>query len=108
MKLFEQKAHKKALKAADRLHKDFPLHPGTMAMKGLLLALDVAPDKTEEGLALCEEARRLDPNDYQVLQVCGLFHRSQKNNREAIKCYTASLRVKPDNQQVRPSGHGKK
>lgn len=97
VKLYETKQYKKALKTADLVLKKYPNHGETLAMKGLTLN---SLDKKEEGYDLVKKGLRNDVKSQVCWHVFGLLYRSDRNYKEAIKCYLNALRIESDNQNI--------
>ncbi|KAJ0959684.1 hypothetical protein J5N97_000652 [Dioscorea zingiberensis] len=90
VKSYETKQYKKGLKAADAILKKFPDHGETLAMKGLTLN---CMDRKSEAYEL---VRRGLKNDLKVMFVgmsMDFFYRSDREYREAIKCYRNALKI---------------
>ncbi|KAK6148894.1 hypothetical protein DH2020_016419 [Rehmannia glutinosa] len=77
VKSYETKQYKKGLKAADAILKKFPDHGG---MSKFYLANDL--------------------KSHVCWHVYGLLYRSDREYREAIKCYRNALRIDPDNIEI--------
>jgi peptide alpha-N-acetyltransferase len=97
VKFYETKQYKKGLKAADSILKKFPDHGETLAMKGL--TLNCLEKKTE-----AYEHVRLGLKKNLTSHVCwhvyGLLYRSDRDYKEAIKCYKQALKRDKDNTQI--------
>jgi peptide alpha-N-acetyltransferase len=77
--------------------KKFPNHGETQAMKGLILN---AMEKKEEAYELVKSGIKNDIRSHVCWHVFGLLYRSDRNYKEAIKCYLNALRIDPENQQI--------
>ncbi|GBG90818.1 hypothetical protein CBR_g51323 [Chara braunii] len=97
VKSYETKQYKKGLKAADQILKKFPDHGETLAMKGLTLN---CMDRKPEAYDLVRKGLVKDLKSHVCWHVFGLLHRSDREYREAIKCYRNALRSDPDNIQI--------
>ncbi|XP_027125429.1 N-terminal acetyltransferase A complex auxiliary subunit NAA15 [Coffea arabica] len=97
VKSYETKQYKKGLKAADSILKKFPNHGETLSMKGLTLnCLDRKPEAYE----LVRRGLKNDLKSHVCWHVYGLLYRSDREYREAIKCYRNALRIDPDNIEI--------
>lgn len=94
MKLYEQKAYKKAVKEADKVLKAHPNHGGTTAMKALCVSL---LGRRDEAMVLARAAVSYSIRNQVCWHVYGMLNRFDKNYVEAIKCYRNALRIEPDN-----------
>jgi N-alpha-acetyltransferase 15/16, NatA auxiliary subunit len=94
---YETKQHKKGLKAADAILKKYPNHGETQAMKGLITN---ALGNKEEALELVKLGVRNDMRSHITWHVYGLYHRSNHNYKEGLKCYLNALRMDKENQQI--------
>lgn len=94
---YERKQYKKGVKSADTILKKFPNHGETQAMKGLILN---AMEKKEEAYELVKSGIKNDIRSHVCWHVFGLLYRSDRNYKEAIKCYLNALRIDPENQQI--------
>lgn len=75
----------------------FPCHGQTLAMKGLILN---CMDKKTEAYELVKLGIKNDIRSHITWHVLGLLHRSDRNYKEAIKCYKNAVRISPENQQI--------
>lgn len=66
-------------------------------MKGLILSY---MDKKEEAYEFVKAGLKNDVRSHVCWHVYGLLHRSDRNYKEAIKCYLNALRIDNDNQQI--------
>ncbi|KAH7283085.1 hypothetical protein KP509_35G060100 [Ceratopteris richardii] len=96
-KSYETKQYKKGLKAADQILKKFPEHGETLAMKGLTLN---CMDSKAEAYELVRKGLKNDLKSHVCWHVYGLLYRSDREYREAIKCYRNALRIDPENIQI--------
>ncbi|MCO5594656.1 hypothetical protein L7F22_048689 [Adiantum nelumboides] len=96
-KSYELKQYKKGLKAADQILKKFPEHGETLAMKGLTLN---CMDSKIEAYELVRKGLKNDLKSHVCWHVYGLLYRSDREYREAIKCYRNALRIDPENIQI--------
>ncbi|GKB39589.1 putative transferase, partial [Tanacetum coccineum] len=112
-KSYETKQYKKGLKAADTILKKFPNHGGgfirtskdsdnvdtveTLSMKGLTLN---CMDRKQEAYELVRLGLKNDLKSHVCWHVYGLLYRSDRDYREAIKCYRNALRIDPDNIEI--------
>lgn len=97
VKFYETKQYKKGLKAADQILKKFPEHGETLAMKGLTLN---CLDRKEEAYDLVRKGLKADLKSHVCWHVYGLLYRSDREYREAIKCYQNALRLDKENIQI--------
>eukprot|EP00455_Lapot_gusevi_P002213 TRINITY_DN1085_c0_g1_i2.p1 TRINITY_DN1085_c0_g1~~TRINITY_DN1085_c0_g1_i2.p1 ORF type:complete len:771 (+),score=295.90 TRINITY_DN1085_c0_g1_i2:64-2376(+) len=97
VKFFETKEYKKAVRAADQILKKAPRNGETLAMKGLTLS---SMGKKDEGFGLIKEGLRYNISSHVCWHVYGLHHRSERNYKEAIKCYLNALRIDRENLQI--------
>ncbi|KAK4719220.1 hypothetical protein R3W88_017558 [Solanum pinnatisectum] len=97
VKSYETKQYKKGLKAADTILKKFPDHGETLAMKGLTLN---CVDRKSEAYELVRLGLKNDLKSHVCWHVYGLLYRSDREYREAIKCYRNALRIDPDNIEI--------
>ncbi|GMN37279.1 hypothetical protein TIFTF001_006685 [Ficus carica] len=102
VKSYETKQYKKGLKAADTILKKFPDHGETLSMKGLTLnCMDRKSEAYElVRLGLKVGMLRNDLKSHVCWHVYGLLYRSDREYREAIKCYRNALRIDPDNIEI--------
>ncbi|KAK1576952.1 hypothetical protein Q3G72_017810 [Acer saccharum] len=97
VKSYETKQYKKGLKAADQILKKFPDHGETLSMKGLTLN---CMDRKSEAYELVRLGVKNDLKSHVCWHVYGLLYRSDREYREAIKCYRNALRIDPDNIEI--------
>uniref|UniRef100_A0A7N0RHA1 Uncharacterized protein n=1 Tax=Kalanchoe fedtschenkoi TaxID=63787 RepID=A0A7N0RHA1_KALFE len=97
VKSYETKQYKKGLKAADSILKKFPDHGETLSMKGLTLN---CMDRKSEAYELVRLGLKNDLKSHVCWHVYGLLYRSDREYREAIKCYRNALRIDPDNIEI--------
>jgi peptide alpha-N-acetyltransferase len=97
VKSYETKQYKKGLKAADAILKKFPNHGETLSMKGLTLN---CMDRKPEAYDLVRLGLKNDLQSHVCWHVYGLLYRSDREYREAIKCYRNALRIDPDNIEI--------
>ncbi|XP_060205680.1 N-terminal acetyltransferase A complex auxiliary subunit NAA15-like isoform X2 [Lycium barbarum] len=97
VKSYEAKQYKKGLKAADTILKKFPNHGETLSMKGLTLN---CMDRKSEAYELVRLGLKNDLKSHVCWHVYGLLYRSDREYREAIKCYRNALRIDPDNIEI--------
>ncbi|KAD2806185.1 hypothetical protein E3N88_39562 [Mikania micrantha] len=97
VKSYETKQYKKGLRAADAILKKFPDHGETLSMKGLTLN---CMDRKPEAYELVRLGLRNDLKSHVCWHVYGLLYRSDREYREAIKCYRNALRIDPDNIEI--------
>ncbi|KAK7261867.1 hypothetical protein RIF29_28190 [Crotalaria pallida] len=97
VKSYETKQYKKGLKAADAILKKFPNHGETLSMKGLTLN---CMDRKSEAYELVRQGLKNDLKSHVCWHVFGLLYRSDREYREAIKCYRNALRIDPDNLEI--------
>lgn len=97
VKSYETKQYKKGLKAADSILKKFPEHGETLSMKGLTLN---CMDRKGEAYELVRQGLKNDLKSHVCWHVYGLLYRSDREYREAIKCYRNALRIDPDNIEI--------
>ncbi|KAG1664970.1 hypothetical protein FOA52_001982 [Chlamydomonas sp. UWO 241] len=104
VKHYEAKAYKKAIKAADAILKKFAEHGETLAMKGLTINSQVdgaqKDGKKEEAYELVRRGLKADLRSHVTWHVYGLLYRSDREYREAIKCYLNALRIDKENAQI--------
>jgi len=98
VRFYETKAYKKGIKAADQILKKVPDHGETLAMKGLTLSC--IDGKKEEAYELVRLGLKKDLRSHVCWHVYGLMYRSDRDYREAIKCYRNALRLDKDNMQI--------
>nr|GMC73322.1 N-alpha-acetyltransferase 15, NatA auxiliary subunit-like [Ipomoea batatas]GMC74948.1 N-alpha-acetyltransferase 15, NatA auxiliary subunit-like [Ipomoea batatas] len=97
VKSYETKQYKKGLKAAEAILKKFPDHGETLAMKGLTLN---CMGRKSEAYDLVRLGLKNDLKSHVCWHVYGLLYRSDREYREAIKCYRNALRIDPDNIEI--------
>ncbi|KAF5726902.1 putative NMDA receptor-regulated protein [Tripterygium wilfordii] len=97
VKSYETKQYKKGLKAADAILKRFPDHGETLSMKGLTLN---CMDRKSEAYELVRLGLKNDLKSHVCWHVYGLLYRSDREYREAIKCYRNALKIDPDNIEI--------
>ncbi|XP_038897483.1 LOW QUALITY PROTEIN: N-terminal acetyltransferase A complex auxiliary subunit NAA15-like [Benincasa hispida] len=97
VKSYETKQYKKGLKAADQILKKFPEHGETLSMKGLTLN---CMDRKAEAYELVRLGLKNDLKSHVCWHVYGLLYRSDREYREAIKCYRNALKIDPDNIEI--------
>ncbi|XP_022714904.1 N-terminal acetyltransferase A complex auxiliary subunit NAA15-like isoform X2 [Durio zibethinus] len=97
VKSYETKQYKKGLKAADAILKKFPDHGETLSMKGLTLN---CMDRKSEAYELVRLGLKNDVKSHVCWHVYGLLYRSDREYREAIKCYRNALKRDPDNIEI--------
>ncbi|KAG0498948.1 hypothetical protein HPP92_003639 [Vanilla planifolia] len=97
VKSYETKQYKKGLKAADAILKKFPEHGETLSMKGLTLN---CVDRKSEAYELVRRGLKNDLKSHVCWHVYGLLYRSDREYREAIKCYRNALKIDPDNIEI--------
>ncbi|CAL5361415.1 unnamed protein product [Camellia sinensis] len=97
VKSYETKQYKKGLKAADAILKKFPDHGETLSMKGLTLN---CMDRKGEAYELVRLGLKNDLKSHVCWHVYGLLYRSDREYREAIKCYRNALKIDPDNIEI--------
>ncbi|CAL9173200.1 unnamed protein product [Musa hybrid cultivar] len=97
VKSYETKQYKKGLKAADSILKKFPEHGETLSMKGLTLN---CMDRKSEAYELVRRGLKNDLKSHVCWHVYGLLYRSDREYREAIKCYRNALKIDPDNIEI--------
>ncbi|ONK76623.1 uncharacterized protein A4U43_C03F30260 [Asparagus officinalis] len=97
VKSYETKQYKKGLKSADAILKKFPEHGETLSMKGLILN---CMDRKPEAYELVRRGLKNDLKSHVCWHVYGLLYRSDREYREAIKCYRNALRIDPDNIEI--------
>jgi N-alpha-acetyltransferase 15/16, NatA auxiliary subunit len=94
VKCYEEKQYKKGIKNADSILKKYPNHGETLAMKGLVLN---SMGKKEESYEFVKLGLKNDVRSHVCWHVFGLLYRSDRNYKEAIKCYLNALRIDRDN-----------
>jgi len=99
VKFYETKQYKKGLKASEQILKKFPQHGETLAMKGLTINC-MGNDKKEEAYLLVKEGIKYDMRSHVCWHVYGLLYRSDRDYKQAIKCYGQALKLDKDNLQI--------
>ena len=94
---YETKKYKKGMKNADMILKKYPNHGETMAMKGLITN---CLGQKVEAYELVKLGVRNGVKSHICWHVFGLLHKSDKNLKEASKCYLNALRIDPGNQNI--------
>jgi peptide alpha-N-acetyltransferase len=94
---YETKAYKKGLKAADAVLKKHPDHGETLAMRGLVLN---CMDRKTEAYEYVKKGLAKDIRSHVCWHVFGLVYRSDRDYKEAIKCYRNALRIEPESNQI--------
>jgi len=97
VKHYETKQYKKGLKASDLVLKKHPDHGETLAMRGLILN---CLDRKAEAYEHVKRGLSKDIRSHVCWHVFGLVHRSDRDYKEAVKCYRNALRIEPDNGQI--------
>ncbi|XP_071708803.1 N-terminal acetyltransferase A complex auxiliary subunit NAA15-like [Rutidosis leptorrhynchoides] len=97
VKSYETKHYKKGLKAADAIVKKFLDHEETLSMKGLTLN---CMDRKQEAYELVRLGLKNDLKSHVCWHIYRLLYRSDREYREAIKCYRNALRIDPDNIEI--------
>ncbi|KAG5028683.1 hypothetical protein JHK82_012289 [Glycine max] len=97
VKSYETKQYKKGLKAANTILKKFPDHGETLSMKGLTLN---CMDHGSEAYELVRQGLKNDLKSHVCWYVYGLLYRSNREYREAIKCYRNAHKIDPDNIEI--------
>ncbi|KAJ1493475.1 NMDA receptor-regulated protein 1-domain-containing protein [Baffinella frigidus] len=97
VKFYETKQYKKGLKAADSILKKFPDHGETLAMKGLTLN---CLEKKVEAYEHVRLGLKKNLTSHVCWHVYGLLYRSDRDYKEAIKCYKQALKRDKDNTQI--------
>ncbi|XP_061338524.1 N-terminal acetyltransferase A complex auxiliary subunit NAA15 [Gastrolobium bilobum] len=97
VKSYETKQYKKGLKAADAILKKFPDHGETLSMKGLTLN---CMDRKSEAYELVRQGLKNDLKSHVCWHVYGLLYRSDREYREAIKCYRNAMKIDSDNIEI--------
>mmetsp|Transcript_21228 Transcript_21228/g.50279 ORF Transcript_21228/g.50279 Transcript_21228/m.50279 type:complete len:845 (-) Transcript_21228:22-2556(-) len=97
VKMYEGKQYKKGLKAAESILKKFPDHGETLAMKGLTLN---CVDKKKEAYEYVRQGLKKNMMSHVTWHVYGLLYRSDREYKEAIKCYKQALKRDKDNSQI--------
>lgn len=94
---YETKKYKKGMKNADIILKKYPSHGETLAMKGLITN---CLGQKAEAYELVKLGVRNGVKSHICWHVFGLLHKSDKNLKEASKCYLNALRIDPGNQNI--------
>lgn len=97
VKFYETKQYKKGLKSADSILKKFPEHGETLAMKGLTLN---CLDRKKEAYEHVRLGLKKNMMSHVCWHVYGLLYRSDRDYKEAIKCYKQALKRDKDNGQI--------
>ncbi|XP_051147846.1 N-terminal acetyltransferase A complex auxiliary subunit NAA15 [Andrographis paniculata] len=97
VKSYETKQYKKGLKASDAILKKSADHGETLSMKGLILN---CMDRKQEAYELVRLGLKNDLKSHVCWHVYGLLYRSDREYREAIKCYRNALKIDPDNIEI--------
>jgi tetratricopeptide (TPR) repeat protein len=97
VKFYETKQYKKGLKAADSILKKFPDHGETLAMKGLTLN---CLERKQEAYEHVRLGLKKNLMSHVCWHVYGLLYRSDRDYKEAIKCYKQALKRDKDNTQI--------
>ncbi|KAJ6839531.1 N-alpha-acetyltransferase 15, NatA auxiliary subunit [Iris pallida] len=97
VKSYETKQYKKGVKAADGILKKFPDHGETLSMKGLILN---CMDRKSDAYELVRRGLKNDLKSHVCWHVYGLLYRSDRDYREAIKCYRNALRIDRENIEI--------
>lgn len=72
-------------------------HGETLAMRGLILN---CVDRKAEAYEYVKKGLSKDIRSHVCWHVFGLVHRSDRDYKEAVKCYRNALRIEPDNLQI--------
>ena len=96
-KFYEAKNYKKGIKTADTILSVFPNNGETLCMKGLLLN---SLEQKEEAYETTKKGLKFNMKSHITWHVYGLIYRSDRNYKEAIKCYLNALKIDKDNQQI--------
>lgn len=94
---YETKKYKKGMKNAEIILKKYPNHGETLAMKGLITN---CLGQKAEAYELVKLGVRNGVKSHICWHVFGLLHKSDKNLKEASKCYLNALRIDPYNQNI--------
>ena len=94
---YETKKYKKGMKNAETILKKYPNHGETLAMKGLITN---CLGQKAEAYELVKLGVRNGVKSHICWHVFGLLHKSDKNLKEASKCYLNALRIDPYNQNI--------
>ena len=94
---YETKNYKKGMKNAEIILKKYPNHGETLAMKGLITN---CLGQKAEAYELVKLGVRNGVKSHICWHVFGLLHKSDKNLKEASKCYLNALRIDPYNQNI--------
>jgi len=97
VKFYETKQYKKGLKSADAILKKFAEHGETLAMKGLTLN---CMDRKKEAYEHVRLGLKKNMMSHVCWHVYGLLYRSDRDYKEAIKCYKQALKRDKDNGQI--------
>lgn len=77
--------------------KKHPEHGETLAMRGLILN---CMERKAEAYEYVKKGLSKDIRSHVCWHVFGLVHRSDRDYKEAVKCYRNALRIEPDNLQI--------
>ena len=94
---YERKDYKKGHRLCDEILKRSPDHGETQAMKGLLFNCQSKKDDAYEMVKL---GLKNNIRSHVCWHVYGLIYRSDRNYKEAIKCYLNALRINKGNQNI--------
>ncbi|WOL15048.1 N-alpha-acetyltransferase 15, NatA auxiliary subunit isoform X1 [Canna indica] len=94
VKSYKTKQYKKGLKAADTILEKFPEHGETLSMKGLTLN---CMNQKSEAYELVHRGLKNDLKSHVCWYAYGLVYQSDREYREAMKCYRSALKIDPDN-----------
>lgn len=94
---YETKQFKKGIKSAETILKKYPNHGETLAMKGLICN---CLGQKVEAYELVKLGLRNGVRSHICWHVFGLIQKSDKNLKEASKCYLNALRIDPSNQNI--------
>ncbi|KAF9353908.1 N-alpha-acetyltransferase 15, NatA auxiliary subunit [Mortierella sp. NVP85] len=97
LKCYEDKEYKKGYRLAEQILKKAPDHGETMALKGLF---GYHLDKKDEALEFIKKGLVKDIKNPVCWHIYGLYHRSDKNYEEAMKCYSQALKYDKENLQI--------
>ncbi len=94
---YERKDYKKGHRLCDEILKRSPDHGETQAMKGLLFNCQ---QKKDEAYEMVKLGLKNNIRSHVCWHVYGLIYRSDRNYKEAIKCYLNALRINKGNQGI--------
>ena len=94
---YERKDYKKGHRLCDEILKTSPEHGETQAMKGLLYNCQ---KKKEDAHKMVKLGLKNNIRSHVCWHVYGLIYRSDRNYKEAIKCYLNALRINKGNQNI--------